>query len=322
MTAALQAPRTGFKFTISIRQGPDKGASYQLLPPKVTLGRSPDNHVVLSDPKISRLAAVIEFTPEQITVTDLSNRQTLFVNGQPTASASIKDGDSIQIGETEFTMNVEAIALNQQGQILAPPPSLGPRPAQFASVPPRPSQGGGNRLVFYAVIFGIAGGIWWFVSTSPAMKKQGVVLRTNDAIEKDTQSSTDRTEEIIKKRSFASEEERTRFEEAQKHYLEGFRDYQKSQWMRAMRSFETALAIDPDNQLARRYYKLSEKQRDEQISNYSLEGRRYKEKHMYARCTSAFEKVMEAITNKDDAKFKEADALRKECEALEDERFQ
>ena len=322
MSAALQAPRTGFKFTISIRQGPDKGASYQLLPPKVTLGRSPDNHVVLSDPKISRLAAVIEFTPELITVTDLSNRQSLFVNGQPTVSASIKDGDSIQIGETEFTMNVDAMALNQQGQILVPPQSVGPRPAPFASAPLPRAQGGGNRLVFYAVILGIAGGIWWFVSSSPAMKKQGVVLRTNDAIEKDTQSSTDRTEEIIKKRSFASDEERTRFEEAQKHYLEGFRDYQKSQWMRAMRSFETALAIDPDNQLARRYYKLSEKQRDEQISNYSLEGRRYKEKHMYARCTSAFEKVMEAITNKDDAKFKEADALRKECEALEDERFQ
>lgn len=322
MTAALAAPRTGFKFTISVRQGPDKGASYQLLPPKVTLGRSPDNNVVFKDPKISRAAAVIEFTPDEITITDLSNRGTMFINGEQAGSASIKDGDSIQLGETEFAFVVEALLLSPQGPVAAAAPG-GPRLQAFQpAAAPRAASGGNNRLVFYGVIALIAGGLYWFFSSGPALNKQGVVLRTSEAIEKDIQSSADRTDAIIKKRTFASDEERTRFEEAQKHYLEGFRDYQKGQWMRAMRSFETALAIDPDNQLARRYYKLSEKQRDEQISLLSLEGRRYKEKHMFARCSSAFEKVMEAITNKDDAKYKEAEALRKECELLEDERFQ
>jgi len=307
---------------MSVRQGPDQGASYQLLPPKVTIGRAPENNVVLQDTKISRQAALIEFTPEQITITDVSGRNTLFVNGEQVTSSALKDGDSIQVGETEFHFIVEAMMLIPQG-----PGLTAPRPLSSAANPlfqtarsPRPQ--GGNRTVFYIIVLVVGGLFAYLLSSSPSIKKEGLVLRTNDAVEKDIQSSETRSDEIIKKRTFANEEERTRFEEAQKHYLEGFRDYQKAQWMRAMRSFETALAIDPENQLARRYYKLSEKQRDEQIANLSLEGRRYKDKHMYARCTSAFEKVVEAITNKDDAKFKEADALRKECQLLEGERFQ
>ncbi len=313
MQAALPTPRTGFKFTISVLQGPDKGATYQLLPPRVTLGRAPESNIVLKDPKISRNAAVIEFSPEQILITDLSGRDALHVNGQQVSKASLKDGDSILLGESEFSFLVEALMLAPLGPV--PPPG-------FNMARPRPAQNTNSRVPFYATIIVIGGMAAYLMSSTPKLKKEGNILRTTAAVEKDIQSSTDRADEIVKKRTFANDEERTRFEEAQKHYLEGFRDYSKSQWMRAMRSFETALAIDPENQLARRYYKLAEKQRDEEISLLSLEGRRYKDKHMFARCTSAFEKVMEAITNKDDAKFKEADALRKECQLLEEERFQ
>ncbi len=333
MSAAL-ATRTGFKFMISVRQGPDQGASYQLLPPRVTIGRAPENNIVFKDPKISRVAAQIEFTLEQITITDVSGRKTLFVNGEQVSRASIKDGDSIQLGETEFSFAVEALILAPKSMAMASatampsalrPPS--PHAVPNFQAPPQMRSGGsaqgGNKLVFYVVLIAICGGAYFFFSKpSDGIKKEGVVLRTADAVEKDTHTSESRTEEILKKRAFKSDEERTRFEEAQKHYLEGFRDYQKSQFMRAMRSFETALAIDPDHQLARRYHKLAEKRRDENVAFLSLEGRRYRDKHMYARCTAAFEKVMESITNKDDAKFKEADAIRTECQLLEDERFQ
>jgi len=320
MSAALAAPRTGFRFMISIRQGPDKGASYQLLPPKVTIGRAPENNIVLSDPKVSRASAQIDFSPEQIVITDLANRGNLFINGQQVASASIKDGDLIQIGETEFAFTVEALLMAPPNM---PPPSLQP-PGSYAATRTRPrqQQQGGSRMIFILLVLGLLGGVAWLMTSSPKIKNPGIALRTTDKITEDTKASNDRVEEIIKKRTFKNDEEKTRFEEAQKQYLVGFRDYQKGQYMRAMREFETALAIDPDNQLARRYYKLAEKQRDEIVADLSLEGRRYKDKHMYSRCTAAFEKVLEQIPNKDDAKYKEADALRNECQLLEDERFQ
>jgi pSer/pThr/pTyr-binding forkhead associated (FHA) protein len=329
MSARALAARTGFKFTISIRRGPDKGSSYQLLPPTVTIGRSPDNNIVLSDPKVSRNAARIEFSIEQIIITDLSGRGGLTVNGESVSVAPIKDGDLIQLGETEFSFVVEAL-------ILAPPALATPNShqppgsftttraggQQFQQIRPGSANQGGSKMTFIIVLLVVGGFGAYLFSSSPTIKKPGHVLRTNDTVDKETKASTDRADEIIKKRTFKNDEEKTRFEEAQKQYLTGFRDYQKGQYMRAMREFETALAIDPDNQLARRYYKLAEKQRDESVSDLSLEGRRYKDKHMYSRCTAAFEKVLEQIPNKDDAKYKESDALRNECQLLENERFQ
>ena len=341
--APVATPRTGFKFMISVIQGPDRGASYQLLPPKVTIGRGTDNTIVLKDPRVSRAAACIEFSMQSILVIDLSGRSSLFVNGEQTASASIKDGDIIQIGETQFSFIVEALALTPQGQVIAPPaavpgmtqglgpgansgfgPALGGSTQTFNQVKrpvSRPPQGGISP-VFVIICLLVAGAGYFLMSDTPKTAKEGPVLRTPDIVEKDLKESEERLELLSKKRVFKSEEERTRFEEAQKHYLEGFRDYQKGQWIRAMKSFETARAIDPEHSLALRYYRLAEKQRDETVALLMLEGRRYREKNMYVRCSASFEKVMGSITNKDDAKYKEAEQIKKECDFLEDERFQ
>lgn len=332
MSAALRpAPRTGFKFTISIRQGPDQGALYQLLPPVVTIGRSPENNIVLSDPKVSRSAARIEFTVAEITITDLSNRGALFINGEASAKASIKDGDTIQVGETVFSFSVEALMLASPESTPASLQPVGSFTATrsagagggFRQMPqPRGASGGGNQMVLILIVLLLAGGGFWVYTSKPKIANPGLALHTKDAIESETKASEQTAADLVKKRTFKNDEEKTRFEEAQKQYLMGFRDYSKGQYMRAMREFETALAIDPDNQMARRYYKLSEKQRDERVADLSLEGRKYKDKHMYSRCESSFEKVLELIPDKSDAKFKEADALRNECHLLDEERFQ
>lgn len=339
MSQAMAAPRTGFKFLMKVSHGPDQGATYQLLPPKVTIGRGADNNVVLKDPRVSRTAALIEFTMQSIMISDVSGRQNLFVNGEQVPVASIKDGDVIQLGETQFTFQVEAM-------VLAPPQALaqmapGPAPilpfpgappplgaplgqAQRPVSPARARAVGPNRTPFVIIVLVVvAGALWLFMQPDgTGRKRDEPVLRTADVVEKDLRGTEERIEVLSKKRAFKSEEERTRFEEAQKHYLEGFRDYQKGQWLRAMRSFETARAIDPDHVLALRYHKLAEKQRDETVALLILEGRRYRDKNMYTRCSAAFEKVMGAIPNRDDAKYKEAQAFKKECDFLEDERFQ
>lgn len=348
MAAPAATPRTGFKFMISMTQGPDRGASYQLLPPKVTIGRGPENNIVLKDPRVSRSAASIEFSNLAIMISDLSGRSTLFVNGEQVTSASIKDGDLIQVGETQFSFNVEAIALGPpagtMSQALAPrqPTGLGPAMSPGfpgAGAPPlngqplgpsfsqaqRPvsrNRASGSRMPFVIICLVLAAVVYFLMTDVPTVKKEGPVLRTPDIVEKELKDSEERLDLLSKKRVFKTEEERTRFEEAQKHYLEGFRDYQKSQWIRAMRSFETARAIDPDHVLALRYYRLAEKQRDEGVALLILEGRRYRDKNMFTRCAAAFDKVMSSIPNRDDAKYKEAEQLKKECDFLENERYQ
>lgn len=365
MTTAVAAPRVGFKFMLLVKEGPDKGASYQLLPPKVTIGRNPDNHVVLTDPRVSRQAIAIEFTMEKITATDLSSRKALIVGGETTSEASIKDGDVLRIGDTEMIFMVEAIPLQTVSTaspshspvstspmsaptsagggtaiLPFPPPGAG-APAPFPSAqqpspgmsglppytaPRQPRYQGGSdnsgKLRFY-VIVGIGVGVLvWLLNSKPPEKPPEAGPRTVEQIEQDLKDSGERQEAITKKRTFKSDEEKTRFEEAQKHYLEGFRDYQKGQYIRSMKSFETARAIDPDHEMARRYYKLAERQRDEMIAFLTLEGKRYREKSMFSRCSAALEKVLDAIPDKEDLKYKEAESLKKECDLLIDERFQ
>ncbi len=348
MNSAAVLPRTGFKFMIAVRSGPDAGAVYQLLPPRVSIGRDPStNNVVVNDPKVSRSAALIEFAPEDITITDLSGRGNLWVNGQPGERLSIKGGDIIRVGNSELAFVVEAMILpdanlpalqgrNDQGGGLALAGDAGPMARQRqggmgggpnvgGAAAPRSSNSSrakkNSRGPFYIIVGLIFAGLIYAGTSEQSAKKLDKGLRTTSEIEKEITETDARIAEVAKKRTFRTEEEKTRFEEAQKHYIEGFRDYQKGNYTRAMRSFETARAIDPEHVLSRRYYRQAEKQRDEAVTALLLEGRRYREKNMYARCTAAIEKALVMMANKDDVKYKQAESMKKECDLLKENRF-
>ena len=362
MNAPAGRVRTGFKFMLIVKGGPDQGVSFQLLPPKVTIGRDAENNVALSDPRVSRQAAIIEFSQEQIVIKDVSTRQSMLVDGESKKLASIVDGTKLQIGDSELLFVVEAIPLDSpfgvpldfphgspvgypvgdpatkriapQGPasshlsvVKANSPNIANHPGEFAGPASQQhrsssSQGGSRRnqtkdtgkIKFYIFFFALLGLVVWLLTSSPKEKPKDPTLKTVEEIQKDLEGSEKRQDELIKKRSFKNDEERTRYEEANRHYLEGFRDYREGQWSRALRSFETASAIDPTHELARRYYKLAEKQRDEMIATLTLEGRRYKEKQMYSRCSAALEKVLDVITNRDDLKYKQAEAMKRECD--------
>lgn len=326
MSAAAQLPRTGFKFMLTVREGPDAGASFQLLPPRVSIGRDSVCNVVLSDPRVSRDAAVIEFSMEQITIQITNNRQVLQVNGETATRFSLKNGDVIRLGESELIFFIEALALGSGGRPLSsapqihqnigfhPPPSG--RPTMYST-----ESGLSKRQKFYLIIIVAGSLLAWLLMSETKLNKKDIGPRTVEEIEKEIKVSGEKSDEIVKKREFKNESEKTRYEEAQRHFSEGFRDFQKNQFARAMKSFETCRTIDPQHQLCMRYFKLSEKSRDSMIAELTLEGRRYREKGMWARCSAQLEKVLDMIQNKDDVKYKSADQLRKECDLRMEERF-
>ena len=354
MNAAAARPKTGFKFMLIVKGGPDKGTSYQLLPPKVTIGRDATSNISLSDPRVSRHAAVIEFSMERILITDASARKTLIVDGHQTSQAEIVDGSVIQIGDSHLIFAVEAMQMAPQGpQNFSPSPLQsvaeqgGPMPSQqqrqvqthdmngampqasafgnaatnspgYAPSHSPPKQGlspAFKGLIALVILFALYVGL---SEKRAAQARKGITTSTD--IQNEINSSEKLQEELKKKRVFKSDEEKTRYEEANRHYLEGFRDYQNLQYSRALRSFETALAIDPANELARRYYNLAQKQRDDMVANLILEGRTYRDKLMYARCSSALEKAMDFMSNRDDLKYKQVESMKKECDLLLDPR--
>lgn len=323
MSMAAAAPRTGFKFMLTVRSGPDAGATFQLLPPRVTIGRDAECHVVLSDPRVSRIAAKIEFSMERIEIQEISSRPSLFVNDHPISIASLKNGDIIRIGETEMAFFIEALSLSPRIRTPGHNNSLGMSPLHPSqSANGMQSQGGMSGRQRFYIFIAIGGALFaWLMMSETKTSKKESGPRTVEEIEKEIKLSGEKSQEIIKKREFKNDAEKTRYEEAQRHFTEGFRDYQKNQFARAMRSFETCRTIDPLHQLCMRYFKLSEKSRDAMIAELTLEGRRYREKGMWSRCSAQFDKVIDMIQNKEDVKSKAADQLRKECDLRLEGRF-
>jgi len=70
----------------------------------VTVGRSPENRVVLADTMASRFHCVIQKVPGGIRLRDLNSSNGTRLNGQVVRTAMVTDGDVIQIGKTQLTV--------------------------------------------------------------------------------------------------------------------------------------------------------------------------------------------------------------------------
>jgi pSer/pThr/pTyr-binding forkhead associated (FHA) protein len=319
---ASDAPsKAPIKVTVTIQSGPNAGQLYQLIPPQISIGRSPENDIVLSDVRCSREQAILHISSERFYVEDVSSRKNTLLNGSPADQKNLSPGDLILIGDTTLVFNAERAPI----VIAAPAPNYsagyltGPTAAErIRQTPTQSSNGLANGRVRFYLIVGVLGFLfYWFLFGSQSQKlKDRIGLRSTEEIEKDIKSSEKRFDEVAKLKRFSSEEERLRYEEAQKYYLMGFRDYEDGQYARALRSFETARAILPNHELANRYSVLAERKRDEAITLNMVEGRRYKEKFMFSRCSSALEKVLDEIGNDQDIRYKESLALKNECDLM------
>lgn len=308
------------KITLTIKSGPNRGESFQLLPPKVSLGRGNDNDIALQDVKCSRNQAVIHVSPPRYFIEDVSSRNTTLVNGNIVKVQELRHGDMITVGETQIEFSIFAIdstpALRTEPNAPAWGFQTGPAPEARQRQKAPKAEGGGNRMRFYMIVGVIGLFLYLLLSGDAAKKVEDAPLRSPEEMEKDLEKTQERLAKLAEQRQFRNPEENQRFQEAHNHYLSGFRDYQKGQYARALRAFETARAIDPNHELASRYSQLAERKRDEWITLQMMEGRRYMEKSMFNRCSSALDKVMDEIANAQDLKFKEAQALKAECELM------
>jgi hypothetical protein len=81
--------------------------------PALTIGRAPDNDIVLSAPVInadtvSQHHARLRRDQDEYIVRDLSSRNGMAVNGRQTIENLLQDGDRLQFGEAEATFHQSA----------------------------------------------------------------------------------------------------------------------------------------------------------------------------------------------------------------------
>jgi hypothetical protein len=86
-------------FTLTIEEGKGRGRRFELSAPSVTLGRDPDNDVVLEDPGVSRHHARLEQRAGKWLLADSGSANGTEVNGCAIASRQpLKAGDRIRMG--------------------------------------------------------------------------------------------------------------------------------------------------------------------------------------------------------------------------------
>ncbi len=96
----IQMPRLP---RLVITAGVGEGQEFRLRE-KATIGRAPDNDIILQDPKVSRHHAVITFTEECYSITDLDSANGTFVNGiRIREPHPLSAEDVIFLGDTELT---------------------------------------------------------------------------------------------------------------------------------------------------------------------------------------------------------------------------
>jgi len=126
----VKDPPAALQVSLAVTRGPHAGQSFHFTGHDTFLvGRSKQAHFRLpeKDEYFSRIHFLIEVNPPHCRLTDMGSTNGTYVNGQRAYSADLKDGDSIEGGQTVLRVGVHA---------LVPRPSAGEEAASLPNTPP------------------------------------------------------------------------------------------------------------------------------------------------------------------------------------------
>src|SRR5206468_207611 len=93
------ASGSGYAALLSFESGPFAGRIVALPDQMVSLGRAPDNDVVVGDPATSGHHGRIDVRSGSFWISDLGSTNGTLVNGEPVIEKQLSDGDMIAIGQ-------------------------------------------------------------------------------------------------------------------------------------------------------------------------------------------------------------------------------
>ncbi|HXN92318.1 MAG TPA: prolyl oligopeptidase family serine peptidase [Candidatus Sulfotelmatobacter sp.] len=102
------ASGSGFAAMLTFETGPFAGRIVALPSQMVSIGRAPDNDVVVGDPATSGHHGRIDVRSGSFWVSDLGSTNGTLVNGEPVIEKQLSDGDMISIGQNTVRFTLEA----------------------------------------------------------------------------------------------------------------------------------------------------------------------------------------------------------------------
>lgn len=106
MSTAAALQDNSITFVLTITSGPHVRESFTLTKPIFTMGRGPENDIILiNDPKLSRNHVKFILENGELTAINLSQRNPLFFKGRTEQRVTLLSADKIKIGDTEVEIN-------------------------------------------------------------------------------------------------------------------------------------------------------------------------------------------------------------------------
>jgi hypothetical protein len=91
---------------VALHEGRE-GQSYSLGMKITCIGRSPDNEITITEDRVSRFHAQIEFGPEGYKILDRKSENGTFVNDNRVSEKVLEEGDIIQVGYQKFRFKTQ-----------------------------------------------------------------------------------------------------------------------------------------------------------------------------------------------------------------------
>jgi len=82
-----------------VKRGPNAGSRFLLDQPTTSAGRHPDSDIFLDDVTVSRRHAEFRLGDNEFQVVDVGSLNGTYVNREPVDSATLSNGDEVQIGK-------------------------------------------------------------------------------------------------------------------------------------------------------------------------------------------------------------------------------
>lgn len=306
------ATQPAFEFVLSILSGKDKGAVYKMLSPRIRIGRADDNDICLTkDSKISRYHASLTVGPQGVEIRDISDKNKVLVDGVEQTQAIILPGSVIQLGETKIKFDID----HPKNELAERNQNLG-LAGQARKKRKTKGKANNGKLRFYIILGVVLLGLAFLLNSEVKSGKEAAELKTVDASKNQIEKNRETVREIqsLKRKKGLDTDE---YEQAEILYIQGFRDFQKGQYERAVSSFQSCLAIFPAHERCNNYFRVAQNKLSELIQYYLNLGYDYQTKNQFKACVSAFNNVMFLEKDRTSVIYKEAHAGRDACsEAL------
>ncbi len=95
------------RWVFTVVEGNDQGRQFIGATPELKIGRQPENHICLRDPKVSRFHALIKLKDFYLIIKDLESTNGTLVNNARIRRHKLQPGDLIKLGDSIIRVTLE-----------------------------------------------------------------------------------------------------------------------------------------------------------------------------------------------------------------------